>query len=226
MKNFGLFIIVAVGLLSCNSKPKTQTETKKNQTVDSVLLSKYEKQLENSTETEKELLKTTISLIKEFSFRTIDTTIYQICHIDSDLIEDTLSTRIYELKNKIIVLTEWKQNGKLNWTKKLENPYLWINENPLYDYEKRDKWITFAIGLKYALPVFHKTTDQPELLETAINLGIQDLKEQGIDVSATDYKNYIDNYKGDLIEVGDPECNDGLLIWYEPIRKFITFYHE
>lgn len=222
-----IFVIIVffIGLLSCTSK-KNPITLNGDPKVDTVLLAKYEKRLTSATGSEKELLKTLIPLIKQFSFRKLDTIIYQKCHLDTAFQEDTLVTHIFERNNSIYLETNWKKDGKLVWSKETKDPYLWINDNRLYQYDTRDKWVTFAIAIRYGLPEIRHISEYVDLQEMAVENGVNELKGKGVEVSNEEYHKYLSNYKGDLVVVGDPESRDGMFVWYAPAKKFILFYHE
>jgi hypothetical protein len=42
-------------------------------------------------------------------------------------------------------------------------------------------------------------------------------------VNEASYKKYIEDFNGELLEFGEPERRY-LVIWYEPIKDFVTFY--
>lgn len=222
-----IFVLIAflIGLFSCTSKKNPSTLNKEPK-VDTVLLAKYDKRFATATDSEKEFLKTLIPLIKQFSFRKLDTIIYQKCHLDTALLEDTLATHIFEKNNSIYLKTNWRKEGKLVWSKETKDPYLWINDNRLYQYDTRDKWVTFAIAIKYGLPEIRNIGEYVGLQEMAVENGVNELKGKGVEVSIKEYQKYLSNYKGDLVVVGDPESRDGMFIWYAPAKKFILFYHE
>jgi hypothetical protein len=39
------------------------------------------------------------------------------------------------------------------------------------------------------------------------------------------YRAYLQDFKGDLLEYGQPASREGLWIWYKPAGRMITYYH-
>jgi len=220
-----VLIVILIGHFSCTNQRGSDNK-RINSKVDTLLLAKYEAQFANSTGSEKELLEKLIPIIKKFSYRKLDTTIVQKCRLDTTYTIDTLTTRIYEESDSIYVKTELKRNGVKLWSKELTNPYAWINNSKLYQFDTRDKWVIFTIGVYYAVPDIDKISKYQNLSEMAVDFGVRELTAGGIAINKDDYRNYIINYKGDLVTFGEPENRDGIFIWYAPVKKFILYYHE
>jgi hypothetical protein len=117
-------------------------------------------------------------------------------------------------------------NGVLLWSKTVKNPYTWIGESTLFQYDTRDKWVIFTIGIYQALPEIQNIKGNEDLLEMAVENGLENLKTIGISTSREDYKTYLLNYKRDLIIFGEPVSRDGMFIWYKPAKRFLLYYHE
>jgi hypothetical protein len=192
---------------------------------DSVLISKYQKQLISATGTEKEFLSDLIYTIKKFESKKLDTTISQVAHFESNNQADTVTSRIYEKHDSIYVTYEWRKYGELFWSQTIKNPYTYMGESTLYQYDTRDKWVTFTIGIYQAIPEIENIKGYRDLYMSVEN-GLETLKSIGITIKLEDYKNYILNYQGDLITYGEPIVRDGMFIWYAPAKRFLLYYHE
>ena len=89
--------------------------------------------------------------------------------------------------------------------------------------------MTFAIGIIYGCPDIESYQESNNRIDTAVKrlaceLGISYLKEKGIRVNELDYKKYLKNYKGNLLNFGDPESDEGIWIWYQPAKCLVRYY--
>ncbi|MGD1835389.1 MAG: YARHG domain-containing protein [Nitrososphaeraceae archaeon] len=189
------------------------------------LIESYREIKNNSTRKRtKEFSETLLKTIQQFENKKADTTILTIKNIDGKNGLDTLFTNISYYNGHVAVKSYWKKNGKILWNEKLDNPYLWISENEEYQYDSRNPWVTFTIGVYHAVPEL-----QPIEYYTAINYktAIEMAKSwfgntKGF--NEIEYLTYLKNYKGQILLSGDPEIAYELLIWYEPLQTFIRFY--
>ena len=220
-----ILIILLVGLYSCSNNNEV-SKNKNNSNQDTSILTKYNNQLAHSNKIEKDFILKVINTIECFKNRDLDTTVFLNCFIDNDKIIDTIKTRVFDLHDTIIVHSTWMKNGCIQWEKKFKNPYLWISDNSLFEYNKRDKWVTFTIGIYNAIPKIYKLEDYKNLIKPSIEIGLNDLKENGFYIKKEAYKQYVLNFKGNIIIYGEPEDREGMFIWYEPLKRFVSFYHE
>ena len=183
--------------------------------------------LKCTDEREKKFMLQLMEVFRKFSDKTLDTTLFTTCFIDADENLDTIKTRVFEKKGKIIVHYSWVKKGKLLWEEEFDNPYLWIKDDPFFYNEK---WVTFTIGIYYAFPEvvkidhFNGLDDWEKIKEWAIRLGVNELRKFGVDIDEKSYEQYIENFNRDLIVWGDPESRADVYIWYEPLQRFISFY--
>lgn len=220
---FGLILII----VGCNQiQPKLKTDLSVMSREDSLLLSKYKNLLGKTSGIEKDFINDLISTITIFQANELDTTILRFGAFDTDNVTDTISTRIFLKLDTVIVSSTWTKNLQLLWFNKLKNPYLWINNDSLFEYKKRSKWVTFTIGYKHAVPEIYKIGDYSSLINSAVDFGVEDLQKHGIIVDKETYKQYLINFNGDLISWGDPENREGLFIWYDPAKRFVLYYQD
>jgi hypothetical protein len=217
-------VILIIGFCSFN-KNQSSTDTRNGNAKDTAVIHKYQKQLLTATGYEKEFLIKLINTIRKFESKKLDTTIIQIGQFDSNIPEDTIRTRIYEKMDSIYLSSVWRKNGVILWSHTIENPYTWIGESKLFQYDTRDKWVIFTIAIYQSLPEIDKLTENGDAFMSVEN-GLEDLKSLGITMTREDYKNYILNYKGDLIIVPGVAVMDGAFIWYKPAKRFLLYYHE
>ena len=166
-----------------------------------------------------------IKTVLEFKDRKADTTVLQICNIDNLGKLDTIKNNIYYSNDTVIVNSSWTKNGQKLWEAKIKNPYLWINDADEFQYDTRKPWVTFTIGIYYAIPDIKSINYYSHInKQTVLQAGLKWAKRENIKMSKDEYSKYLSNFKGDIISYGDPENRMGLLIWYEPVKKFIPFY--
>ena len=220
-----IFLLLMIGLISCSNgkKESTQKETTKR---DTSLITTYKSLLANASEFDKKFVNHLLKTIEEFENRELDTTLIGLGQFEEDNKIDTIKTRVFEENGKIIAYSSWTKNGKLLWEKQIIEPYMWINENPLFEGGKRSKWVTFTIGVYHTSPNIYRIEKYENLRTGSIRGGIEDLKKNGFEVDTVLYKKYIENYKGDLMDWGQPESRDGLFIWYEPLKRFVSYYKD
>jgi len=232
---FGLIFV----LFGCNSGRQQHENSISNKTPndtdlriehkilnDTTLLKDYRALLISADQREAVFIKTLIATITRFSAINIDTTVISTGKIDSDNSLDTIKSRVFKEKDDIIMHSSWSKGGNILWSDTLKNPYLWISNNPLFDYERRSFWVTFTIGFLYAVPDSENIQKYSNLLEIAGKIGIQSLENLGIKEDPDSYLRYLRYFKNDLVSWGDPEEREGLFIWYEPKQKFVLFYHD
>ena len=230
---FAGLIIISLGCNSGNQNEKTRsTLNDSNQSTevivsnDTTLLKDYRALLVSVDQKELDFVKNLIATVTRFATKNLDTTIISIGKIDTDNTPDTIRSRVFKKDEDIIVLSSWSKDSKICWADTLVNPYLWISDNPLFDYELRSFWVTFTIGLHYAAPDIKNIQEYSSLIDMAGQIGIQSLIDSGLKEDPYSYKGYLNSFKNDLVTWGEPERRDGLFIWYEPKQRFVLFYRD
>ena len=197
--------------------------------IESELLKKYETELKRNTkENEKKFIRGLINIVQEFHDRKLDTTILTIGNIKGDGKLDTIQSRVYLYNNSVFVHSFWLDKKDTIWQYKYSNPYVAFNSD-LFQYDTRNTWVTFAVGILFGTPKINSLKEFDErvgssLMKMICDYGISDLKKMKVIISIDDYKHFLKNYKGNLLEFGDPESSEGLSIWYKPANCFITYY--
>lgn len=189
------------------------------------ILRSYEEELNKLSDPAKEFLKDVLRLIKKFRYRDIDTTIVSIGNINGDSFIDTVRTIIYEKSNEIVVTYVWESEHELMWEHSYKNPYMYVDESNLFQYDTRDLWVTFSIAVKYCVFKFENQDRYKHIdRNMATSIGWSKLKELGISISKEEYRKYLEEFGGQLVYYGQEEGGGNLDIWYNPIGKFIPFY--
>jgi len=179
----------------------------------------------NESSVHKEFTERLINTIQNFQNRKADTTLIQIGNIDNIGELDTIINRIYYYDRDVWVNSSWTKNGIKMWEEKIKNPYLWINDSEEFQYDTRKPWVTFTIGIYYAIPELDNIDNYSHIdKQLVLQIGESWCKRKNIKISESEYSEYLDNFKGDIIAHGDPEIRHELLIWYEPIKDFLLFY--
>ena len=191
--------------------------------VDTTLILQYRHRLDSAKGREKDFINYLLSILTQYQGKRLDTTILTVGLIDSDTRVDTIQTRVFLKHDTIWVNSIWIKDNKINWEYSFNNPYLFISDF-IYRFYEKDIWIPFTIGIYFAPPILHNTNEYKNLFETAVTYGLEDLKKNGISVNESDYKKYLLNFKGNLIEWGNPTIREGLHIWYEPSNRFVIYY--
>jgi hypothetical protein len=169
-----------------------------------------------------------LHIINEFNGKKLDTTLLAIGNIDGDAEKDTIFSRVYYNSNRIYVDSKWLKNNKVIWNYKYANPYLSFN-SALLNYDTRSIWTIFAVGILYGTPAINTRQEFDERADSSLqnyvyDYGVADLKKAGIKINKEDYKTYLKNFKGELLEFGEPETREGLFIYYQPAKRVITYY--
>jgi hypothetical protein len=237
----------ALLLHSCNSNPAingTKDQNKPNSTdsvsqntnniaeplsIDKKLLNTYVAAYQNDTIAEEKIyFSKLLHIINEFNGKKLDTTLLTIGNIDDDTEKDTIFSRVYYNSNRIYVDSKWLKNNKVIWNYKYANPYLSFH-SALLNYDTRSIWTIFAVGILYGTPAINTRQEFDEHADSSLqnyvyDYGVADLKKAGIKINKEDYKTYLKNFKGELLEFGEPETREGLFIYYKPAKRIITYY--
>ena len=152
----------------------------------------------------------------------VDTTMFRYFDIDGDGLTDTLTTTVYVKSDTIFINYLWLRQNEIIWHDVITDSYL----EALTDSVEREEWIRFVIN--GANPESNKISEFKDIftdaINYAVNIGIDELRKKGFIIGIEEYKFYILNYKGILIDYGHPESRKGLYIWYEPLQRFVVFY--
>jgi hypothetical protein len=233
-------------LLSCNSNPAINSAKDQNKpnsadsvnvdntsahilTIDKKLLDTYVAAYQNDTiAEEKKYFSKLLHIINEFNGKKLDTTLLAIGNIDGDAEKDTIFSRIYYNSKRIYVDSKWLKNNKVIWNYKYANPYVSFN-SALLNYDTRSIWTIFAVGILYGTPAINSRQEFDEHADSSLQnyvyeYGVADLKKAGIKINKEDYKTYLKNFKGGLLEFGEPETREGLFVYYQPAKRVITYY--
>jgi hypothetical protein len=163
--------------------------------------------------------------ILQFRNRKADTTLLQICNIDNLGELDTIKNQIYYYKGNVFVNSSWIKNGEKLWEKEINNPYLWISDSDEFQFDTREPWVTYTIGIYYGIPDIENIEYYSHIdKEMILSIGIDWAKRNNLEISKDEYTKYLNNFKGAIIAFGHPESREGSFIWYEPIQAFVLFY--
>ena len=230
-------------LISCNSHPATKAgkdslnnhpaDTGQQKiadkpgtlTISPALLKKYQDAcLHDTASYDKNFISHFFDIIKQFNGKKLDTTILTIGNLDGDLDPDTIFSRVYYDSGSVYVDAKWIKNHHVLWKDEYADPYVEINAD-LFD-STRPAWVCFAIGIIYGPPSF-RTRKQVDssVFSLVIDQGVDDLDSAGIHLDKEQYRAYLQDFKGDLLEYGQPASREGLWIWYKPAGRMITYYH-
>lgn len=189
------------------------------------ILKSYENEANNLDVRSKAFLKLVLDLIKKFRYSNIDTTIISVGNIDGDSILDTVRTRIYELNNEIIINYTWLSKQKIIWKYDYQNPYMYVDESNLFQYDTRDLWIIFTTAVKHSGFEF-KDLDSYKHIDRNIitSIGLSHLMDLGINIRREEYIKYLENFEGQLVYYAQEEIGGNFDIWFEPIKNFVSFY--
>jgi hypothetical protein len=230
---FGFQYSYAVGFLE-NEINLLQKEILKNQELikssssdsdvrDLKILKTYSEALHSLTDDEKTFLEKVIRTIKEYRGKPIIAEKTTSGDVDGDGVNDEIISRVYEENGSIKGESVWKKDKMVLWQYTIENPYLYISPSKLFEFGTRDIWVIFTISIDEAIPKliepFHN--DDPTYF---VELGIDALNKKGIKTSKEQYGNYLKNFKGKMLQYGEPESGGELDIWYPPAKQFIQYY--
>lgn len=189
------------------------------------IIRRYEAELANLGKKDIEFLMEVLELIKTYKYRGIDTTIFSIGDADGDSQNDTVRTKIYEKNNEIIVKYCWVKRNIMMWEYIYRNPYLYLGDSEIFQFDSRDLWIVLNVTLKYCVFQFKDFDDYKHIdLNLAVAVGTTYLKQKEFGTTEEDYKQYLQNFTGQLACYAQEEAGCNLDIWYEPLGRFIPFY--
>lgn len=166
------------------------------------------------------------AFIKSNLYSKLDTTFYTIADFDNSPGLDTVTTRILEKEYGVInIVYNFQRNGIVVWSAKSSNPYFWLGDNQLFQ-EWDNHYFFGYLALKFcrATRVDMWNPIEEEVLNQIVNLGHTEIQDGKHNISKSEYERFIVNYDGDLIEHSQFEAGSKLQIWFEPIKKFISFY--
>ena len=148
-----------------------------------------------------------------------DTTFLQCMDVNTDGLMDTLVTNLVKSNDTIYVSYFLKERQAVMEI----GHFIDIHLASMSDCSEKKEWFDFV---KYGsnFDVF-EFSNFNHLMDFAIEFGINDIEKHGFNVDKEEYKNYLQHYKGALFAYGHPEMQEGLFIWYEPLKRFVLFYH-
>lgn len=147
-----------------------------------------------------------------------DTVIFSLCDIDGDFLNDTIKTIVHIGIDTILIRYFWIKDNKAIWTLSDED---FVSVYP-EDFSNDIEWIKYV--KRHAAPdIFDKNT-YIHAVEFYSEITVSDLINEGYSISLNEYKDYVTNFKGNLFSFGSPYLRNELLIWYEPLKMFVTFY--
>jgi len=175
-------------------------------------------------EREKEFIDQLLYIYDLFKDRTPDTTLAELGDIDGDGRIDTLRSRVTLRADTVRVQSWWDRDGERMWEYELIQPYLWISDAELFQWWE-NPWVSYTIGVTRPPKLFTVESSSHIYRAMVMRQGLSDLERLGADVSEDAYAQYLDSYQGLLINYGHPESREGLHIWYQPLKRFILYYH-
>lgn len=232
MRITSLFVLLCF-ILSCSTSKKesvkpvaekpVEVSSAETLSVNAEYIAKIEELRLSANQRESDFISDLLSTISKFKKIAADTTILSITNLDAYPPADTVQNRIFIENDSVRVQSHWYRGGELLWKAEVINPYMWISDNPEFDYETRSTWVTFTIAIKHTLPKFYNLSDMPQIsMETAVAMGKSFLERKQIDSSGL--SEYLSDFEGKLLEYGEPELREGLFVWHEPSKQFISYY--
>src|SRR5258706_761479 len=210
----------------------TNTFRASSLSADKELISQYEKELTSGTESFKaKFISRLIAVMQQFNGNVLDTTMIVVGNLDGDNKQDTIRNRVYLVSKDVTVKSSWVVNNDTLWKSEFQNPYFVIDTNHLFepDTTARGLWLTFSTAINYSIPTIESKAEFDNSFgkskQMLFDFGISELKQKGINISLKEYQEYLNNFKGELLNFGEPENREGLYIWYQPAKCFITYYH-
>lgn len=189
------------------------------------IILRWERELPNLSVREKTYLREIIQTMSKYRYLSEGFSIEKKEDITGDGRQDLLKTSVQINAGEVLCNSEVISNNKIIWKESLTDPYLGLGKSSLFNPDESDIWVRFYIASKYAAPKIISITEYEHIsIDFASQLGLIALKEIGYSVSKSEYIKYLENYKGELIDHGEPEGGGELLIWYAPAEKFITYY--
>jgi hypothetical protein len=192
--------------------------------VDSSIVRRYESLLDSARTFEKNIINKILLNIDNFGGKPFSNEYLTIGDIDGIGDQDTIKTTISVLYDTVHLKSKWWKDGHIIWENKLTNPYMWISEDNLFDYNSGDIWTRLTIAKDYSIPELSPKSKYAHIpIEMVCEIGLSEIKAKKKNVNEASYKKYIEDFNGELLEFGEPERRY-LVIWYEPIKDFVTFY--
>jgi hypothetical protein len=236
---FGLLLqLFTVG---CNSHPDAkagtdsaaiqQTESSKQKitpergvlTMDLALQKKYDEACRHDTDSyDKKFISNFSNLVSKFNGKHLDTTFLSFGNIDGDGDQDTIVNRVWFDGDSVYVDSKWIKDHQILWKDRFSDPYTELNIEGTGD-SVRNPWVVFAIGVLYGPPDFYPPFDN-KIDSMVVSQGMENLANDGIHTDIESYKAYLQEFKGQTMNFGQPEGREGLWIWYKPAKRMINYY--
>ena len=197
----------------------------KNDLRDISILRKYEKTLPNLTDGEVNALKKIIILMKNFRYRSLDTTITVVDDITGIGKMDTMLSHVFEQANTITVNYSLRRDSVVLWEHEEHNPYSWISDSSIFYFDSLDVWIRFFIGVYICQAELRPKESFAGIdLEEAVATGEYYFRKSNISINLQEYQQYLSDFKGKLLLYGETEPSQKLGIWYEPLQRVVPYY--
>ncbi|MBS2214055.1 YARHG domain-containing protein [Carboxylicivirga mesophila] len=180
----------------------------------------------NLSSKEKHTVLEIFAFIKSNLHNKLDTTFYTIADFDNFPGLDTVTTRILEKEyGEFNIVYSLLRKGTVIWSTKSSNPYFWLGDNQLFqEWDNHYFYGYLALKNCRAKRVDMWKPLEEEVLNQIVSIGYTEIQDEASNISKSEYKRFIVNYSGELIEHSQFEAGSKLQIWFEPIKKFISFY--
>ncbi|MGY5353487.1 YARHG domain-containing protein [Wenyingzhuangia sp. IMCC45467] len=184
----------------------------------------FENKYPEFTNNDKETVVEIFEFIKKFTYKNIEIINSTIDNYDNLLGKDTIHTTVIEKKfNEFILEYSFSKENKKIWFETHKNPYLRIGDHEILDnYE--NYFIKGYMATKYTIARSMEMFNLP-LKEYQINIGLSSIRREGLTIEKNEYEEYLNNFNDNLLLLPYDESGGGLYIWFEPLNKFIDFYH-
>lgn len=190
-------------------------------------IARIEKEYDKFSEREIKATIEILELIKKYYNKEINESFITLGNFDCKSPIDTIVTHVSEIDNSVVIDYSYLRNGKVIWTQRYKDPYLWIGNSPVFDELWNNIFIAGFNATKRCLAENWKKNENYNYMleEWAVQLGVGELQRKGHKVDRSDYEKFINNFNCDVLLHSHSEAGGGKLqIWYEPLKLFVTLY--
>ena len=193
---------------------------------DSSLISRYELLERSGSDYEKQIISKILDNIEQYAGKPFSQEYLTVGNIDNIRDQDTIRTQVYVADDSVVVHSRWFRENSLLWEEILVDPYKWISDDVLFEYPEVDIWARLTIAVDYSIPQLAERANFSNISpEMAINSGLSELLNDSIDISEEQYRKYFEDFEGAIVQHGEPEIRQ-LSIWFEPLKKFVSYYRR
>ncbi len=186
-------------------------------------LKKIEDYYEQLNSQEQKTAEGIFRFIKSYTFQRLDTVLYTIADFDTQAGLDTIQTIIKETELGNFTLNyRFEKNNKTMWQDSVVNPYFWIGDHEIFKNWENHFYIGFT-ATQFCKAQSNAMWEQPFELGL-LELGYSSILDCDQHATISEYESYLKNFRGNLLNYNAYEGGGKLLVWYEPIKRFITFY--